>query len=235
MSAGVWLFGGLALLAWPPRRPPRAHPGPRERSERSRGLSPAWAAAIAVCSVGVVLVGVLGFTLGGVAAFAGAPVVAKGVARLARGPTAIPVGRELALTLDLVAAALRGGRPLAASLELATRDDDTAAAQGLRRVAGLLRLGAPPEVAWAVVAENPLRQVAASAVRSASSGIRLAGGFERLATELRAGATALAAARAHRAGVLSMAPLAACFLPSFVCLGVVPVVVGMLRTTGLGP
>jgi hypothetical protein len=27
-----------------------------------------------------------------------------------------------------------------------------------------------------------------------------------------------------------MAPLAACFLPSFVCLGVVPVVVGMAQS-----
>ncbi|MDQ3055153.1 MAG: type II secretion system protein F, partial [Actinomycetota bacterium] len=33
--------------------------------------------------------------------------------------------------------------------------------------------------------------------------------------------------RAQRAGVALMAPLGLCFLPAFVCLGVVPVVVGI--------
>jgi pilus assembly protein TadC len=72
--------------------------------------------------------------------------------------------------------------------------------------------------------------VAGVAVRSATSGIKLAAAFERLAAELRAERRAVAAVRAHRAGVAAMAPLAACFLPSFVCLGVVPVLVGMAKS-----
>ena len=33
----------------------------------------------------------------------------------------------------------------------------------------------------------------------------------------------------ERAGVLAAAPLGLCFLPSFVCLGIVPIVVGIAR------
>ncbi|SLJ82662.1 putative alanine-rich membrane protein [Mycobacteroides abscessus subsp. abscessus] len=36
-----------------------------------------------------------------------------------------------------------------------------------------------------------------------------------------------AAARAERAGVLISGPLGLCFLPAFLCLGIVPVVVGL--------
>ncbi|MFE3028477.1 type II secretion system F family protein, partial [Nocardia tengchongensis] len=36
-----------------------------------------------------------------------------------------------------------------------------------------------------------------------------------------------AAARAERAGVLIGGPLGLCFLPAFLCLGIVPVVLGL--------
>jgi pilus assembly protein TadC len=79
-------------------------------------------------------------------------------------------------------------------------------------------------------ADGPLAAVAASATRSATSGIRVAIAFERAAEQIRADLAAAAAVRAHRAGVFAMAPLGLCFLPSFVCLGVVPVVVGIAKT-----
>jgi len=149
----------------------------------------------------------------------------------------------LPLVLDLAAAALRAGRPLPEALLLAApaaadpadpADSGDSGAAGsevagtLRRVAGLLRLGAEPRQAWGSVATgDALGPVVPVAVRSAASGIKLAGAFERLAGDLRAERAARAAARAQRAGIFAMAPLAACFLPSFVCLGVIPVVVGL--------
>ena len=41
-------------------------------------------------------------------------------------------------------------------------------------------------------------------------------------------------ARAERAGVLVSGPLGLCFLPAFVCLGIVPVVIGLAGTTLAG-
>ncbi len=135
---------------------------------------------------------------------------------------------DLALALDLVAAALHSGQPLSTALLLAAPAADPASAALLGRVGGLLRLGADPADAWALAAGHPdLEPVAAAATRSADSGIRLADAFQRLAADVRANAGAAAEARAHRAGVLVVAPLGLCFLPSFVCLGIVPVVVGI--------
>ena len=51
--------------------------------------------------------------------------------------------------------------------------------------------------------------------------------MEELAGDLRAEAADGARARAERASVLIAGPLGLCFLPAFVCLGVVPVVAGL--------
>ena len=48
-----------------------------------------------------------------------------------------------------------------------------------------------------------------------------------LAEQSRQDATHAAAAAAERASVLIAGPLGLCFLPAFVCLGVVPVVAGL--------
>jgi Flp pilus assembly protein TadB len=146
-----------------------------------------------------------------------------------RPPRPEPDG-DLPLVLDLTAAALRAGRPVAAALALAAPAGRPDTTEALLQVAALSRLGADAVQAWSAVPRaGPLGEVAAVAVRSATSGIKLAAAFERLATELRAERRAAAAVRAARAGVAALGPRAACFLPSFVCLGVVPVVVGVAK------
>ena len=72
--------------------------------------------------------------------------------------------------------------------------------------------------------------------RSASSGSALAQGVAELAEQSRQDATHAADAAAERASVLIAGPLGLCFLPAFVCLGIVPVVVGLaghVFTSGL--
>lgn len=100
----------------------------------------------------------------------------------------------------------------------------------LRRAADLLRLGADPALAWQSSDEELGDGVAALtrlARRSAASGSALAAGVAELAEQERQVVTHTAAAAAERAGVLIAAPLGLCFLPAFVCLGVVPVVAGL--------
>jgi pilus assembly protein TadC len=52
-------------------------------------------------------------------------------------------------------------------------------------------------------------------------------GLGELADTRRAEAQDHAAAAAERAGVAISGPLGLCFLPAFVCLGIVPVVIGL--------
>jgi len=107
-------------------------------------------------------------------------------------------------------------------------------ARALRRAADLLALGADPAVAWAIPSEPPANPADAPvdallrlARRSASSGAALAGGVAELADQSRHDAAHTATAAAERAGVLIAGPLGLCFLPAFVCLGIVPVVAGL--------
>jgi pilus assembly protein TadC len=165
-----------------------------------------------------------------------AVLVAPGRRQRAPAGSAPPDG-GLALALDLAAAGLRSGRPLSAALALAARAVAPPVAELLTRAAALDRLGASPEEVWSGLPRaGPLGELARVATRSAASGLKLAAGLERLAAELRADRASAAAVRAHRAAVWAVAPLAACFLPSFVCLGIVPVVVGLAsRALGRGP
>ena len=100
----------------------------------------------------------------------------------------------------------------------------------LRRAADLLALGAEPDTAWASPAEGAdaaSEALARLARRSAASGSALAQGVADLAEQSRQEATHAAAAAAERASVLIAGPLGLCFLPAFICLGIVPVVAGL--------
>ena len=172
----------------------------------------------------------LGPTPGLLAALVLLPAAVFVVTQLERRPLRLVPDRALALALDLFAAALRSGQPVATALMLAAPAVGRSRQAALTQVAGLLRLGADPVEAWrGVAADEVLAPVARAACRSVDSGIRLASGMEQAAADVRAQVRASAEARAHRAGVLAMVPLGLCFLPAFVCLGVVPVVVGIAR------
>ncbi|MET8423086.1 type II secretion system F family protein [Nocardia sp. NPDC004860] len=140
-----------------------------------------------------------------------------------------PLG--VASALDLLAACLRAGLPTAAAAAAVAAEAPDPLASVLRRVADLLALGADPAAAWeqatAGSAEEMVTALARLARRSARSGTGLATAVAELAERRRGELEDVAAARAERAGVLMGGPLGLCFLPAFLCLGIVPVVIGL--------
>lgn len=243
--AAMWLLlAGSAWLALPVRPARRAPAGPTDEAtdqasdpatdradgavSASRRIPVLVLQAVAALAALTGAFAVLGPSRGLVVGCLLAPGAAFAVTHLDARARRAPPRRELALCLDLVAAALRGGQPLPAALVLAAPAASEPTATELTRVARLLRLGADPVEAWRGVADDEvLAPVAQAACRSADSGIRLAHGLQRVGEDIRAGVRAAAEARAQRAGILAMAPLGLCFLPAFVCLGVVPAVVGI--------
>ena len=94
----------------------------------------------------------------------------------------------------------------------------------------LLALGADPATAWsnpALPLDNHGDALLRLARRSAASGSALAQGVADLAEQSRHDAASAADARAQRASVLIAGPLGLCYLPAFVCLGIVPIVAGL--------
>ncbi|MBU9766962.1 type II secretion system F family protein [Mycobacterium sp. TNTM28] len=155
------------------------------------------------------------------------PVRTTPVSRL-RPPADDPLAA--ASTFDLLAACLAAGMAVSTAAAAVASSAPPALAPLLRRAAELLALGADPDRAWSN--EIASRDKSAEALlrlarRSAVSGSALAGGVADLAAQTRHDATTAADALAERASVLVAGPLGVCYLPAFVCLGVVPVVAGL--------
>ncbi|WKG03031.1 type II secretion system F family protein [Mycolicibacterium sp. HK-90] len=137
-----------------------------------------------------------------------------------------------ASTFDLFAACLAAGMAVSTAAAAATTSAPPALALPLRRASELLALGADPSRAWAPADAAGARDANAEALlrlarRSAASGSALADGVAELAAQARHDAATSADAVAERASVLVAGPLGLCYLPAFLCLGVVPVVAGL--------
>jgi Flp pilus assembly protein TadB len=151
------------------------------------------------------------------------------VTRMVRRSRAGPGPAGLAVTWDLLAACLRSGLPVPTAIRAVARDaPDPAARAALCSTAELLALGAGAAEAWAPAEACPATaELARAARRTARSGTALAEVGAELAERARAGLLDEAEAKAQRAAVLITGPLGLCYLPAFLCLGVVPVVLGL--------
>lgn len=140
-----------------------------------------------------------------------------------------------ASTFDLFAACLSAGLAVSTAAAAVTASAPQSLAPLLRRAAELLALGADPARAWAgvqhgnalVPQDKNAEALLRLARRSAASGSALADGVAELAAQTRHEAATSADAAAERASVLVAGPLGLCYLPAFLCLGVIPVVVGL--------
>ncbi|MBF6099429.1 type II secretion system F family protein [Nocardia cyriacigeorgica] len=138
-----------------------------------------------------------------------------------------------ASVFDLLAACLRAGMPIDSAVYAVVSGAPPALAGPLRRAADLLALGADAASAWeraareATDGSGEIEALARLARRSARSGSSLAVAVGELAEQRRGAVQDAAAARAERAGVLIGGPLGLCFLPAFICLGIVPVIIGL--------
>ncbi|WP_211696802.1 type II secretion system F family protein [Mycobacterium spongiae] len=163
--------------------------------------------------------------------------IARRVQRMRGGQVHGPGGGRdplaVASSLDVLAVCLAAGMAVSTAAAAAVRSASPQLAGVLRRAADLLALGADPNVAWSPpdlptgALDPQVEAFLRLARRSASSGAALADGVVELAARSRDEAAHAAAATAERAGVLIAGPLGLCFLPAFVCLGLVPVVVGL--------
>lgn len=139
----------------------------------------------------------------------------------------------VASCLDVLAVCLGAGMAVSTAAAAAAPSAPPTLGRVLRRAADLLALGADPAVAWSIppgprqAADPQIDALLRLARRSASSGAALAGAVGELAEESRNDAAHAATAAAERASVLIAGPLGLCFLPAFVCLGIVPVVAGL--------
>jgi pilus assembly protein TadC len=152
-------------------------------------------------------------------------------------PARIDDPLAVASSLDVLAACLRSGMAVSTAASATAPSAPASLAATLGRAADLLTLGAEPAAAWTSVpglrvgpagpSDKTVDALLRLARRSASSGAAMAQGVAELADQSRHDAADTATAAAERASVLIAGPLGLCYLPAFVCLGIVPVVAGL--------
>lgn len=153
----------------------------------------------------------------------------------ARPPSRLPAHHTRADPLaaasafDVLAVCLTAGMPVSAAAAATAPSAPAALRAVLQRAADTLVLGGDPQIAWVAPhgADDACQALMRLARRSANSGSALAHGVAELAEQSRQRAAAAASAAAERAGVLIAGPLGLCFLPAFICLGIVPVIAGL--------
>lgn len=190
-----------------------------------------WLPPVAAVGVGWVLVGgVSGVAVGTAVAVvlwrrrarrpaAGAAVTAADAAEAAR---------HLPLAADLLAACITAGAGPVVAAQAVGEALGGPVGDALARGAAEVRLGGEPDQAWRGLAALPgAGALARLLARADVSGLPAAGPVGQLAADARADRARAATARARRAAVVVTAPVGLCFLPAFIAVGVLPVVVGL--------
>jgi Flp pilus assembly protein TadB len=196
---------------------------PLDGTGRRRWVGVRIAGAVVGLGVGRMVVGgQFGWAVGVIAGVA-AVVFRSPARRLSVNPD------DVAVVVDLVAGCLAAGTGLAAALDAASAAADDELRARCLAVAGALRSGIPAAEAWHDWLADPwLAPVARTAVRTTNSGAAAAADLQRTAARLRSRRRAAAQHKVRQASVWLVAPLGLCFLPAFVLVAVVPLVLGLV-------
>lgn len=225
---------GAVFAVWPTdqrRRARRVFP-PRDERVRSRvSMSSArmlrLVSVIAGLGIGVVIGTWWGWVAAALIALLAPRLLGRLESRVERDRRAT-LEKQSAEVADLLAACLSSGAPVSTSASAVAEALGEPVATPLRGMAASVSLGADPVAAWKAMGEQPgLGPLCHQVARSLESGAPLADALPGLADDLRRTARATAETAARAAGVRAVAPLAVCFLPAFLLVGVVPIVVSL--------
>ncbi|MGW4727620.1 type II secretion system F family protein [Streptomyces shenzhenensis] len=186
-----------------------------------------WAGA--VCAGWVLVGGVVGAAVGlGVGAVLWRWRRRQSAGGRAEQADAAAAARQLPLAADLLAACIAAGAGPVIAAQAVGEALAGPVGEGLARGAAEVRLGGEPAEAWRRLAALPgARPLARLLERADESGLPAAAPVARLAADARAQWARTATARARRAAVMVTAPVGLCFLPAFITVGVLPVVIGL--------
>jgi pilus assembly protein TadC len=136
---------------------------------------------------------------------------------------------EVPVTADLMAACMSAGAGVGTALSASLVVAGPWLSSRGEPVVAALQSGALPEEAWQTwLSDARLAPIARTCVRTAGSGAAAAAELTRVAARLRAHQRMTRQQRVAKASIWIVLPLGTCFLPAFVAVGVVPLVVSLL-------
>jgi|GEM_PF-1253955 len=156
----------------------------------------------------------------------------KIVAR-ARGPRTAPAAQtevDIAILLDLIAVALKMGSPIPDALSAVGRAIGGHRGEALCRVAAHLALGSEWELAWREIPKKLELQAVAGALAPAwLNGAPVTALLHHAQRRIRQQQAANDRVAAKQLGVRLILPVTFCYLPAFVAIGLVPVVLVLVQ------
>ncbi len=224
----VWVLHGSnrePLRRVSPVRPTkvsRPSRGPWVENRSTRTLA-CMAASVTVCwVVGGALLGLIGIGVGAAVSWWLGRLESPSAARARE-----QIERDLPLAVDLLAACVEAGRPADRSLHVVAQAVGGELGRRFEAITSRLELGADAATEWGRVAADPLLMPLGRAMRrTAATGAAPVDGLLRLSDDQRRRHRARSQARARSCGVKAAGPLALCFLPAFMLIGVVPTIAG---------
>jgi pilus assembly protein TadC len=225
------LCAGLAMMAWrpPPLHRLRDRAGPSASTDAQEQKRRILAAGVALG--GACVLSGLGWWAApvGAAVGVGAYLMSGKVLRASTVRRHERMIADLPQACDLLAVCLESGLPMRGSAEVVSQFLAGPVGEVLSQLSAKVRLGQDESQAWAelVRAEPALAALGREVARTVGSGVALAQTLRLLGVDARRDALAAAEVRAKRVGVRSVLPLMVCFLPSFLLLGVVPIIGGV--------
>lgn len=131
------------------------------------------------------------------------------------------------IVADLIGTAIAAGATIPEAIAVVAQAVDHPISSRLNQVMSAVRMGADPHSAWSTWLDDPaLSPIAQAVIRSQHSGAPLSVVLDAAASDMRHAYRADIEAQARAAGVRAVAPLALCYLPAYLLVGVVPVVAG---------
>jgi hypothetical protein len=182
-----------------------------------------------VIAVGIAAAAMVGFR-GGLGVVVGLVGAAGGVSVLGRDPPQpVASADEVALAVDLIGGCLDAGLSILDGLVAAgSAVNDPVIAAACRSTVEALRRGDHADEAWSGWLGDPvLAPIGRTAARASRTGAAFAAELRRSAGRLRMARRTAVRQKVQRVSVLVAVPLGLCFLPAFVCVAVVPTVVGL--------
>lgn len=199
---------------------------PRTEATSQRGSRASLRPVLAGCT-GIVCIaafhGVIGIALG---LATGAGIVISG--RLPE-PQQLADQDVVPAVVELIAGCLAAGLAMPAALEAASVAGDQVTREACLAAAAALRRGAPAAEAWQTWFADPsLEPVARATSRTTQSGAGVADDLRRVAARLRAIRQSRIQQRVQQSSIWIVIPLGLCFMPAFVLVAVVPVIIGLV-------
>jgi Flp pilus assembly protein TadB len=194
--------------------------------------APRWVAPLgSALAVLVVLDGATGLVLAAAIAW----VVHRGAHRASTRQERTAAARralELPMAVEVLASCLTIGATQEQALNAVAHGLGGSLGADFRRVSGALGVGAEVGEAWSLVAASDVRPLGSLLARAHLTGAAVGPQLWMLADQLRQAARTVAMDGARTLGVRASGPLGLCFLPSFVLIAVVPLVLSLLGAVG---